>query len=57
MDLLDEFQTHVLCGDGAMGTLLLTAGVWLRAMFEELCVTEPNRSRRSIASMLPLALG
>jgi homocysteine S-methyltransferase len=43
MDLLDEFQTHVLCGDGAMGTLLLTAGVSLQRCFEELCVTEPDR--------------
>jgi methionine synthase I (cobalamin-dependent) len=43
MDLLDEFQKHVLCGDGAMGTLLLAAGIPLERCFEELCVTEPER--------------
>jgi homocysteine S-methyltransferase len=43
MDLLDELQTHVLCGDGAMGTVLLAAGIPLERCFEELCVTEPDR--------------
>jgi methionine synthase I (cobalamin-dependent) len=43
MDLFDELQTHVLCGDGAMGTLLLAAGIPLVRCFEELCVTEPDR--------------
>lgn len=43
MDLLDELQTHVLCGDGAIGTLLLEAGIPLEHCFEELCVTEPDR--------------
>jgi methionine synthase I (cobalamin-dependent) len=43
MDLLDELQTRVLCGDGAMGTLLLAAGIPLERCFEELCVTEPDR--------------
>jgi methionine synthase I (cobalamin-dependent) len=43
MDLLDELQTRVLCGDGAMGTLLLEAGISLERCFEELCVTEPDR--------------
>jgi homocysteine S-methyltransferase len=43
MDLLDELQTRVLCGDGAMGTLLLDAGIPLENCFEELCVTEPER--------------
>jgi methionine synthase I (cobalamin-dependent) len=43
MDLFDEIQTHVLCGDGAMGTLLLAAGIPLERCFEELCVTEPDR--------------
>ncbi|HEY2614789.1 MAG TPA: homocysteine S-methyltransferase family protein [Chthoniobacterales bacterium] len=43
MDLLDELQTRVLCGDGAMGTLLLDAGIPLERCFEELCVTEPER--------------
>ena len=43
MDLLDELQTRVLCGDGAIGTLLLEAGIPLERCFEELCVTEPER--------------
>jgi methionine synthase I (cobalamin-dependent) len=43
MDLLDELQTRVLCGDGAIGTLLLEAGIPLKRCFEELCVTEPER--------------
>ena len=43
MDLLDELQTRILCGDGAMGTLLLEAGIPLERCFEELCVTEPDR--------------
>lgn len=43
MDLLDELQTRVLCGDGAIGTLLLAAGIPLDSCFEELCVTEPRR--------------
>ena len=36
MDLLDELQARVLCGDGAMGTLLLAAGIPLAQCFEEL---------------------
>lgn len=43
MDLLDELQTKILCGDGAIGTLLLDAGIPLERCFEELCVTEPER--------------
>jgi methionine synthase / methylenetetrahydrofolate reductase(NADPH) len=43
MDLLDELQTHVVCGDGAIGTMLLAAGVPLQQCFEELCITEPDR--------------
>lgn len=43
MDLLDELQTRVLCGDGAIGTLLLEAGIPLDRCFEELCVSEPDR--------------
>jgi len=27
MNLLDELQEHVVCGDGAMGTLLLDQGL------------------------------
>ena len=43
MDLVDELQSHVVCGDGAMGTLLLAEGIPLDRCFEELCVTEPDR--------------
>ena len=43
MDLLDELQTRVLCGDGAIGTLLIEAGIPLERCFEELCVSEPDR--------------
>ncbi len=43
MDLLDELQSTVLCGDGAMGTLLLEAGIPLERCFEEFCLTEPER--------------
>jgi methionine synthase / methylenetetrahydrofolate reductase(NADPH) len=43
MDLLDDLQSRVLCGDGAIGTLLLEAGIPLERCFEEICVTEPDR--------------
>jgi homocysteine S-methyltransferase len=43
MDLLDELQTRILCGDGAMGTLLMEAGIPRERCFEELCVNEPDR--------------
>ena len=45
MDLLDELQSRLVCGDGAIGTLLLEAGVPLDRSFEELCVSEPDRIR------------
>lgn len=45
MDLLDELQTRVVCGDGAIGTLLLDAGIPLERCFEELCLSEPERIR------------
>jgi homocysteine S-methyltransferase len=45
MDLLDELETRVLCGDGAIGSLLLEAGIPLTRCFEELCVSEPDRIR------------
>ena len=43
MDLLDELQTRVLCGDGAIGTMLLDAGIPLDRCFEELCLSDPDR--------------
>jgi len=45
MDLLDELQTRIVCGDGAIGTMLIAAGVPLEHCFEELCVSQPNRIR------------
>lgn len=43
MDLLDELQARLICGDGALGTLLLESGVPLEACFEELCLSDPQR--------------
>lgn len=45
MDLVDELEERVLCGDGAIGTLLLADGIPLERCFEELCVSEPERIR------------
>jgi len=46
MDLLDELEKRVLCGDGAMGTLLLDDGVRMSRCFEELCVSAPERIQK-----------
>lgn len=43
MNLLEELEEHVLCGDGAMGTLLLDRGVPVDRCLEELCVSEAGR--------------
>jgi homocysteine S-methyltransferase len=43
MDLLDELNSRIVCGDGAMGTLLLDRGVPVDRCLEELCVSEPDR--------------
>ena len=43
MDLLDELQSRLVCGDGAMGTMLLDEGVPLERCLEELCLSEPER--------------
>ncbi len=45
VDLLDELQTRLVCGDGAVGTLLLERGVPLERCFEELAVSEPATMR------------
>ncbi|HEX4083520.1 MAG TPA: bifunctional homocysteine S-methyltransferase/methylenetetrahydrofolate reductase [Chthoniobacteraceae bacterium] len=42
MDLLDELQEKIVPGDGAMGTMILEAGVPLERCFEELCVSQPD---------------
>ena len=46
MDLVDELQARVVCGDGAMGTQLLDSGGSIDRCLEELCVSEPWRIRR-----------
>ncbi|HEX4639122.1 MAG TPA: bifunctional homocysteine S-methyltransferase/methylenetetrahydrofolate reductase [Chthoniobacterales bacterium] len=43
MNLLDELQERIVCGDGAMGTLLLDRGVPVDHCLEELCESEPER--------------
>ena len=43
MDLVDELESRVVCGDGAMGTLLLNAGIAIDQCLEELCVSQPER--------------
>src|SRR5438105_2115220 len=45
MNLLEELQEHVVCGDGAMGTLLLDQGLPMEACLEELSVSDPDRVR------------
>jgi methionine synthase / methylenetetrahydrofolate reductase (NADH) len=43
MDLLEALHDRVLCGDGAIGTMLLDSGIPLESCLEELCLTEPER--------------
>ena len=43
MNLLAELEEHVVCGDGAIGTLLLDQGVPVDRCLEELCVSEGDR--------------
>lgn len=43
MDLLAELEERLVCGDGAMGTLLLDRGMPFDHCLEELCVSEPDR--------------
>jgi methionine synthase I (cobalamin-dependent) len=45
MKLLDELQERVVCGDGAMGTLLLDQGLPMESCLEEVCVSDPDRVR------------
>src|SRR6266852_542940 len=45
MDLLAELEERLVCGDGAMGTLLLDRGVPVDRCLEELCISEPDRIR------------
>lgn len=41
-DLFEELKSAVLCGDGAMGTLLAERGVPAGNCFEELCLSQPE---------------
>ena len=43
MNLLDELQERVVCGDGAMGTLLLDQGLPMESCLEEVCISDPER--------------
>ncbi|MEY2546928.1 MAG: methionine synthase / methylenetetrahydrofolate reductase [Verrucomicrobiota bacterium] len=45
MNLLEELESRVVCGDGAMGTLLLDRGLPVDRCLEELCISEPHRIR------------
>ena len=42
MDFLEELNSSVLCGDGAMGTELMSSGVPVDVCFEELNVSDPE---------------
>ncbi len=42
MNLLEEIDHHPLCGDGAMGTLLMARGIPAGRCIEELCVSQPE---------------
>ena len=42
MDFLEELKSSVLCGDGGMGTELMSAGVPVDVCFEELNVSAPD---------------
>ena len=42
-DLLEELKSAVLCGDGAMGTLLAERGLPSGSCFEELCISHPEK--------------
>jgi homocysteine S-methyltransferase len=46
MDLLDELQSRLVCGDGAIGTMLLDEGFPLERCLEELCLSEPRHVRK-----------
>jgi methionine synthase / methylenetetrahydrofolate reductase(NADPH) len=43
MDFLEALHSHVVIGDGAMGTLLFERGVPRGICLEELCAREPER--------------
>jgi len=46
MNFLDELNSRLLPGDGAMGTYLMEQGMPLERCFEELCLTQPDLIRK-----------
>ena len=52
MDFLDELQSRVIPGDGAMATLLIERGMPMDACFEELCASRPELVRQVHADYL-----
>lgn len=42
MSLLEELEDHPLCGDGAVGTLLLERGIAPQECLEALCLSRPE---------------
>src|SRR5437868_6865698 len=52
MEFLDELQSRVIPGDGAMATLLIERGVPMDACFEELCASRPEMVRQVHADYL-----
>jgi methionine synthase / methylenetetrahydrofolate reductase(NADPH) len=46
MNLLDQMEECLVCGDGAMGTLLLDQGLPIESCLEELCISDPERIQR-----------
>lgn len=46
MEFLEELHSSVLCGDGAIGTELMAAGVPLNVCFEKLTMTLPDVVRQ-----------
>jgi len=45
MDLIELLQEKIVPGDGAMGTMIIEAGVPMERCFEELCVSQPDLIR------------
>ena len=43
MDLLEQMESRVVCGDGAMGTLLFCRGIPVDRCVEELSISDAAR--------------
>ncbi len=52
MNLLEELESRVICGDGAVGTYLLEIGEGTHTCFEELCVSKPEQISQVHAAYL-----